>query len=114
MIIAESDPALRRLLDALLSPSSDMRVVGRVSDAERMVSAVQRLKPDVVLVDGAMAGATHIARIATACERTRVVVLGTYMNGAMDALAAGARDFILKDDGPEGIANAIRRVSALP
>ena len=103
---------LRKILDA----EDDLEVVGEAGDGEDAIAAVNRLQPDVVLMDIRMPvldGIEATRRIAVAQPATRVVVLTTFgLDGYVyDALRAGASGFMLKDAPPEEIVAAVRIVA---
>jgi len=107
--IVGPDPNLRRILAALLADESDFQTVGEAADAREARSVAQRHSPDVILLDDALADTGLIAALKSTSASSKIIVLASYRAGALDALAMGARDYVLKDAGADHLATAIRR-----
>jgi DNA-binding NarL/FixJ family response regulator len=76
LLIADADGAFRNLVRQHIG--RDIAVVGDVGDGEEAVREARRLRPDVVLMDVAMArtgGPEAARRIKAECAETRVVLL---------------------------------------
>lgn len=100
-------------LRVVLSANADFEVVGMTHDGEAAIKEVERLQPDVVIMDLKMPimngiQATHI--IKTRVPHTLVLVLTTYDDDewVVDAIRAGANGYLLKDSGRAEIVAAIR------
>jgi DNA-binding NarL/FixJ family response regulator len=97
-------------------------VAAEVSTGPAAVEAVQRLSPDVLLLDVHMPGGGIAAARATsvASPATAIVMLTVSRddNDLFDALRAGARGYLLKDIDPARLGSALRGVlegeAALP
>ena len=90
-------------------------MVGTASDGEEAIALVERLRPDIVLMDLRMPrcdGAAATRRLREQGSPTQVVVLTTYADdrSVVEALRAGARGFLTKDAGAEEIQRAIAAV----
>jgi DNA-binding NarL/FixJ family response regulator len=117
VLIADDQALVRVGLRKILEAEPEMTVVGEAADGEDAVSAAQRLRPDLVLMDIRMPvldGIEATRRIVAAQAGTRVLVLTTFgLDGyVFDALRAGASGFMLKDAPPEEIAAAVRIVAS--
>jgi DNA-binding NarL/FixJ family response regulator len=117
VLLVDDDALVRAGLRMILSSSEEIEVVGEAEDGSFAVAAVERHRPDVVLMDIRMPGMNGIA--ATAALRKlpippHVIVLTTFQadEQVMSALRAGADGFLLKDTEPMEIINAIRLVAA--
>ena len=108
LLIAETNTIVRRALVSLLAEEGDMLVVGEADSAEQAQAAACLASPDAVLVGDSLASRELIGSLNDD-KRTRVIVLGTYQASALEALAAGACEYILKDVGHHQLADAIRR-----
>jgi len=100
---------MRRTVTALLANQKDMKVVGQAADGRQAVVVAQRSRPDVVLLSDLLANRECIEIIKATKPAARVVVLATYRESILGALAAGADECILKDSGAERLAAAIAR-----
>jgi two-component system, NarL family, response regulator LiaR len=113
-ILLVDDHAVVRLgLKAYLSAQADFSVVGEAGTGAEAVALAQELAPDVVLMDLVMPGMDGVeatARIRRASPHTQVVVLTSFHADAhiFPAIKAGALSYLLKDVGPEEVAQAIR------
>jgi DNA-binding NarL/FixJ family response regulator len=104
---------VRTGLRVFLSESSDVAVVGELSDGDAALSFVQREVPDVVLMDLSMPGVDGIAAtraISAAHPEVKVVVLTTFVDRerVLEAVDAGAVGYLLKDADPEELVRSIR------
>ena len=119
VLIADDQPLLRAGFRMILGGESGIEVVGEAGDGQAAVEAVNRLQPDVVLMDirmPAMDGIEATRRItAEAGEGApRIVILTTFDldEYIVEALRHGASGFLLKDVPPAELVNAIRVVAA--
>ncbi|GAB2673218.1 response regulator [Kribbella swartbergensis] len=117
VLIVDDDPLLRAGLKLMLGGAPDIRVVGEAGDGGGVQSLIDRLAPDVVLMDIRMPGTDGLT--ATEAVRRRpnapeVVILTTFDadEHVLRALRAGAAGFVLKDTPPAEIVDAVRRVAA--
>ena len=116
VLIVDDDPLLRAGLQLMLGGAPDIRVVGEAGDGSGVQSLIDRLSPDVVLMDIRMPGMDGLT--ATEAIRKRpgapeVVILTTFDadEHVLRALRAGAAGFILKDTPPAEIVESVRRVA---
>jgi DNA-binding NarL/FixJ family response regulator len=115
VVLADDQRVVREGLASLLGLLPDIDVLGAASDGEEAVALVERLRPDVVLMDLRMPrcdGVTATRRLREQGSATHVIVLTTYADdrSVVEALRAGARGFLTKDAGAEEIARAIAAV----
>jgi DNA-binding NarL/FixJ family response regulator len=116
VLIADDQALVRVGLRKILENEPGTAVVGEAVDGENAVTAVGRLRPDVVLMDIRMPvldGIEATRRIVRAQPDTRVLILTTFGldTYVYDALRAGASGFMLKDAPPEEITAAVRIVA---
>jgi DNA-binding NarL/FixJ family response regulator len=117
LIVVDDDPLVRAGLTLMLGGAGDIEIVGEGADGSEAPGLVDRLAPDVVLMDIRMPGVDGL----TATEALRrppgapqVVVLTTFHadEQVLRALRAGAAGFVLKDTPPAEIVAAVRKVAA--
>jgi DNA-binding NarL/FixJ family response regulator len=112
VVLADDQRVVREGLASLLSLLPGIEVLGAASDGEEAVALVQRLRPDVVLMDLQMPRCDGVEATRLLREHSpasKVIVLTTYADdrSVLDALRAGARGFLTKDAGAEEIERAI-------
>ncbi len=102
VLIADDHRLFSEALQAILSTDERIEVVGLAFSGEDAVCEVERLDPDVVLMDISMPGVDGLEatrRISAARPRTRVlVVTGSDARQDVDAArSAGAAGYVTKD-----------------
>ncbi|MFE2555842.1 response regulator [Streptomyces sp. NPDC059352] len=117
LLIVDDDPLVRAGLTLMLGGAEDLRIVGEGADGREVPGLVDRLAPDVVLMDIRMPdvdGLTATERLRALPGAPEVVVLTTFHadEQVLRALRAGAAGFVLKDTPPAEIVAAVRRVAA--
>ncbi|MFF4776181.1 response regulator transcription factor [Microtetraspora fusca] len=115
VILAEDQAMVRGALASLLDLEPDIEVVGEAATGEEAVAVVERLEPDVALLDIEMPvldGIAAAARIRARTPGCRVVILTTFGRPGYlrQAMEAGAYGFLVKDSPARELAVAIRRV----
>ncbi|WP_350281374.1 response regulator transcription factor [Kribbella sp. HUAS MG21] len=117
VLIVDDDPLLRAGLKLMLGGAQDIRVVGEAGDGSGVQSLIDKLAPDVILMDIRMPGTDGLT--ATEAVRRRpgapeIVILTTFDadEHVLRALRAGAAGFVLKDTPPAEIVESVRRVAA--
>ena len=112
-VLLVDDHAIVRLgLLTLLNDRPDLEVVGEAGTAAEAVAAVERLRPDVVLMDIRMPGEGGIdatQQITARFPDTKVVMLTSFADDALvvRAISAGAVGYVLKQVGNEELLRAI-------
>src|ERR687889_1502699 len=117
VLVADDQSMVRAGFRMLLSGEPDIEVVAEASNGLEAVEKASRFRPSVVLMDIRMPeldGLEATRRILAADPAARVLILTTFDldEYVYDALRAGASGFVLKDDPPEGLADAVRQVAA--
>ncbi|MCA0143954.1 response regulator transcription factor [Blastococcus sp. LR1] len=114
VVVADDQEIVRTGLRMILDAQPGIEVVGEAADGEEAVQLARRLRPDVCLLDIRMPGtdgleATRRLAGPDAAEPIAVVVITTFDldEYVYAALRAGARGFLLKDAGPDLLAQAV-------
>lgn len=117
LIVVDDDPLVRAGLTLMLGGADDIDIVGEGADGSEAAELVDRLRPDVVLMDIRMPVMDGLA--ATEALRSRpdapeIIVLTTFHadEQVLRAIRAGAAGFVLKDTPPAQIVDSVRRVAA--
>ena len=117
VLVADDQSMVRAGFRMLLSGEPDIEVVAEASNGVEAVEKTARFRPGVVLMDIRMPeldGLEATRRILAVDSSARILVLTTFDldEYVYDALCAGASGFVLKDDPPEQLLEAIRVVAA--
>jgi DNA-binding NarL/FixJ family response regulator len=117
VLVVDGQPVVREGLISILGADPAIVVCGQAASAPQAVAEAVRLSPDVVVLDGRIPGATGVevcAELAGRAPAVRVVVLTSFPNDGvmMNAFAAGARGFVLKESDPSVIRQAVHAVAA--
>jgi DNA-binding NarL/FixJ family response regulator len=107
---------VRQGLGILFGSIEDLELVGTVSTGEEALDAVRDLDPEVVLIDVRLPGIDGVSvvkRIHAAAPNVQFVVFSAYGDKRLlsDAIAAGARGYVMKGSPPEDLLRAIRTVA---
>ncbi|MCS7058408.1 MAG: response regulator transcription factor [Meiothermus sp.] len=113
ILLADDHPVVRAGLVGLLSSQPDFEVVGEAADGQEALRAVERLLPQVVLMDlrmPGMDGVSAIRQIRSRFPQVQILVLTTYDTDSdiVRAVEAGATGYLLKDVPREELFRAVR------
>lgn len=119
VLVADDQDLIRTGLRMILDVQPDIEVIGEAGDGRQAVELARELRPDVCLFDIRMPVLDGIEAVrllagADVADPMAIVVITTfdldeYVHGA---LKAGARGFLLKDAGPDLLAQAIRAAAS--
>jgi DNA-binding NarL/FixJ family response regulator len=117
VLLVDDQPLIRAGLVRILDPEPDLEIVGECEDGDEVDAAVDRLSPDVVVMDVRMKrmdGAEATRRLRERTEAPPVLVLTTFDDDetVAAALGAGAAGFVLKDARGEDLVRAVQTVAA--
>nr|WP_261568626.1 response regulator transcription factor [Frankia gtarii] len=113
IVVVDDHTVMRAGVVALLATEPGIDIVGEASDGRQAVDLVERLAPDVALVDLRMPvldGVSATSQIVAGPTGTRVLILTTYDTDAEieRAVEAGAVGYLLKDATRDQLVDAIR------
>jgi|WetSurMetagenome_2_1015567.scaffolds.fasta_scaffold340634_2 DNA-binding NarL/FixJ family response regulator len=117
ILIVDDHPLTRRGMAQLIAQQDDLLVCGEVGEAGEALAAVKSLKPHLVLADVTLPGKNGLELIKDLkTHHPGILVLVVSMHDesfyAERALHAGARGYLMKNEGGEKLLEAIRRVLA--
>jgi DNA-binding NarL/FixJ family response regulator len=115
--LIDDHPIVRQGLRNLLETEPSFTIVGEADDGIAGVDLVQRVKPDVLIVDLMMPGLNGLDLIKQALKslpKLRILVLSMQSADSyvVEALNSGAVGYVLKETGPSEIIQAIHTVVA--
>lgn len=117
ILVADDHFVVRMGLTALVNTEPDLEVVGEAADGPQAVTAFEKHKPDLVLMDLRMPikdGIWATAEIKSKHPNARVLMLTTF-DGDTDihrAMEAGAQGYVLKNSTGDKLIPALRAVAA--
>jgi DNA-binding NarL/FixJ family response regulator len=117
VLLVDDQMLIRQGIKLLLTGESDLQVVGEAANGLDALQQVEKLKPNVVLMDVRMPeldGVNATRQIAARFPETAVIILTTFDDDEtiFEGLRAGARGYLLKDISAEEMTAAIRTVAA--
>lgn len=116
VLLAEDHHVVRTAFAALLARESNIEVIGEVSNTGDLLEAVERLKPDVLLLDAHMPG----GKVITAAQllhqhhpHVRILVLSAYERSeyVVGLVRAGVMGYVLKHDSSDMLVEAVQAVA---
>ena len=113
VIVADDHHLVRQGIQALLEKADGIEVVGEAADGQEAVELVERLTPDVLVMDIAMPrlnGTQATQRVRALGVATQVVILSMHSDETLvrQTLRSGARGYLLKRSVTEELLLAIR------
>ena len=115
VLVADDHAVVRDGLVAILESSPDITAVGTAANGRQAIGRVLALSPQVAILDVSMPeldGITVTRQILAARPDTAVVILSMHSSAqhVMQALEAGARSYLLKENAGREIAETVRVV----
>jgi DNA-binding NarL/FixJ family response regulator len=116
ILLADDHAVVRQGFKMILDAQTDMEIVGEAGNGREAVDLVEKLKPDVVVMDVAMPelnGIEATRRVTDLSPHTRIIALSMHKDSVYvrEVLRAGARGYLLKDSGAGDLLSAIRAVA---
>ena len=116
VLIVDDHPVVRTGIRNMLDPAVGIRVIGEASTGSEAMQMIECLQPDVVLLDMKlpdMSGIDVIKYIYEAKSTARVLGLSSYDDREFisQLLNYGASGYLLKEEVPEYIIEAVRGVA---
>ena len=116
VVVADDHPVFRSGIEVIIEEEERLELVGSASNGKEALEIVDRYQPDVLLLDMSMPemdGLEVARKLVQDRSKTRILPLSghvevEYVMGAMDA---GVRGYLLKDERPPVIIQALIHVS---
>lgn len=114
VLVADDASFMRQMIRDIIEPEG-FEVVGEASDGDEVVSLYDELSPDLVMMDIVMPARSGIDAVRAIIEKhpTAQIVMCSALGQetlVMEAVQAGARDFIVKPFKPEAVLGTLHKV----
>ena len=115
VFIVDDHPLLRESLATLFDRQPDLHVCGQASDSATAYAEIQRLQPDIAIVDLSLPGESGlelIKKLQALSHVPRALVLSMHDEAffAERALRAGAQGYVMKHEATDKVIEAVRQV----
>jgi DNA-binding NarL/FixJ family response regulator len=113
ILLADDHQVVREGLRRMLELEADLKVVGEAGDAQEVLTQVESLSPEVILMDIKMPGVDGIEltrKVKKKYPSCNIIMLTLYDEYLPQAIDAGATGYLLKDIKREELIRAIRAV----
>jgi len=117
VLLVDDHALVRRGFRRLLEDDPDIAVVGEGSTGDEAITLTKELKPTVIVMDAAMPGTNGLAAtraIMSTTPSARILMLSMHAEETLvrQAMAAGARGYVLKNALDLDLAAAVKRIAA--
>ncbi|HVS31081.1 MAG TPA: response regulator transcription factor [Thermoanaerobaculia bacterium] len=117
LVVADDHPFILDGLDQLFRGEVDCDIVARTSNGEEALAAVEKYRPDILVLDVRMPqmdGIELLRRLQQKELPTRVVLLTASLEDArlLEAFRLGASGLVLKESAPRLLVQSVRQVAA--
>lgn len=115
IFIIDDHPVIMHGVKSVLSKQPDMDIVGEAHDAESALKSLQKLQPDVIILDITLKGISGIdliPRIKEKLNNSLIVIYSMHStpNYIQRSIKAGAKGYVFKSDEIKDLIAAIRDV----
>lgn len=119
IVLVDDHAILRDGLKSVLEREADLSVVGEASSRGEGLAVVEKVQPDIVLMDLKLSASTDYEGLALCAQLSGahpgigLLVLTTFLDDRLvvEAVHAGARGYVVKDVDTTELVRAIRAVS---
>ncbi len=117
IVLAEDHHIVRQGLHSLLQAELNFSIIGETGDGLEAVQLVERLQPDVLVLDLMMPslnGLEVTRQVTKRSPQTRIIILSMHANEAYvrEALRNGAAGYVLKESSAADLVQAVREAIA--
>ncbi|MDD4954098.1 MAG: response regulator transcription factor [Candidatus Omnitrophica bacterium] len=115
ILITDDHDIIRKGLKSVLEQKAEYKVVGEAEDGEEALEKIEKLKPDILLLDVSMpkiSGLDIIAQARRRCGHTKIIVITVHKTSAfiLKAFKSGASGYLIKENAAEELLPALGRV----
>ena len=115
VLVVDDHSVVRRGIRSLLAEEDGIEVVGEAANGKHAIELVEKLHPDVVLMDlvmPEMGGVEAIQQITASHPEARILVMTSFAadDKVFPSIKAGALGYLLKDSDPEDLVRMIYQV----
>ena len=115
VFVVDDHPIVRQGLALLINQETDLTVCGEAEEMYSALSAIQAVRPDILIVDISLNGPDGLEllkNIRLGAPRLPVLILSMHDESiyAERALRAGANGYIMKQEATEKVLVALRRI----
>jgi DNA-binding NarL/FixJ family response regulator len=115
ILLVDDHPIVRQGLTSLIEQEADLRVCGEAADADQALDLVRSLNPDIAIIDVSLKesnGLELVKQIKAEYAHLPMLVLSMHDEQmyAPRALKAGAKGYIMKQEAPTLLIDALRQI----
>lgn len=115
VLIVDDHPIVRDGIQTNLEDATAVSVVGEASSGEEALKLAEQLQPHVIIMDiklTDMTGIELLHKIQPVAPNSKVLILSMYdeKNYVLQSVKAGARGYLLKENSPDNLLNAVLQV----
>jgi two-component system, NarL family, response regulator NreC len=113
ILLADDHHLVRQGIRTLLESETELEVIGEASNGIECVQMVEKLRPEVLVLDLMMPGINGLEVTRQVSDQTKVIILSMHSNEAyvFEALQKGAYGYVLKDSSAEELIQAVQEVA---
>jgi NarL family two-component system response regulator LiaR len=115
VLVVDDHPVVRKGIQSLLAEEEGIEVIGEAVNGKEAIEQVEKLHPDLILMDLVMPemnGIEAIRRITADHPEARILVMTSFAadDKVFPSIKAGALGYLLKDSDPEDLVRMIYQV----
>ena len=116
ILVVDDHSVVRQGIIALLEDEEDILIAGEAADGDEVTGMIEKVKPDVILLDltmPKMSGIEVIKQVVPLFPKVRILIFSMHNNAdyILSAVQNGASGYLQKDTGRDEILAAVRSVS---
>ncbi|MCC7391964.1 response regulator [Candidatus Sumerlaeota bacterium] len=110
LLIVDDEPLARERARRLLDRAQDIDIVGECANGTEAFAAIEKLQPDVVLLDINMPGLDGLRLVEALDDPPAIIFATAHDHHAVQAFELEAADYLLKPFSAERLKRALDRV----